>query len=168
MTISLLAGALVTGIFGALAFDLWNLLAERLAGIRAPNWAILGRWLLAPWAAKGPAAPAPGPPMFTLTERILGAIAHYATAVIFALALILAMGAQWLAQPTLGPAVVAGLITTIFAWLIIMPALGAGIAGARTPAPAKLRAATLVSHAIMGAGFYVGVLAAGPLIAVAV
>lgn len=166
MTITLLAGAIITGIFGALAFDIWNMLAERLAGIRAPNWGILGKWLLTPWATQKTATAPLGPPVFTSAERILGVISHYATAILFAFVLILAMGTQWLAQPTLMPAVVAGLITTIFAWFIIMPALGAGIAGANTPAPAKLRIANLVSHAIMGAGFYVGALAVPALVTV--
>jgi hypothetical protein len=156
MTITILTGAIIAGAFGALAFDLWNMLAERLAGVRAPNWGILGRWLLAPFASKKPAPAAPGQPVFTSVERVLGEAAHYATAMLFALALILVMGSEWLAHPTLVPAILAGLITTSFAWLIIMPALGAGIAGRKTPAPMKLCVTTLISHAIMGAGFYVG------------
>ncbi|KGB56270.1 hypothetical protein FG91_00772 [Sphingopyxis sp. LC81] len=160
MTITLFAGAIITGIFGALAFDIWNALAQRLAGIRAPNWGILGKWLLAPFAAvDGTPAPS-GPPTFTLIERILGETAHYVTAILFALALILAMGTDWLAHPTPMPAIAAGLLTTIFAWFLIMPALGAGIAGTKTPAPLKLCVTTLTSHAIMGAGFYVGAIQA--------
>ncbi len=113
----------------------------------------------------GPGKPParPGPPVFSVIERILGEIAHYTTAVLFALALIATMGASWLGHPTPLPAIAAGLITTIFAWFIIMPALGAGIAGAKTPAPAKLRVATLVSHTVMGVGFYAGALLFGAL-----
>lgn len=160
MTIILLTGAIITGVFGALAFDIWNALAQRLAGVRAPNWGILGKWLLAPFAAID-RTPAPsGPPTFTPVERILGETAHYATAILFAFALILTMGADWLAHPTPMPAIAAGLLTTIFAWFLIMPALGAGIAGTKTPTPLKLCVTTLLSHAIMGAGFYLGAMLA--------
>lgn len=156
MTTTLFVGAMITGIVGALAFDIWNMLAERLAKIRAPKWAILGRWILAPFAAADRAPASAGPPMFTPLERLLGEIAHYATAILFALGLILVMGIDWLRHPTPMPAIAAGLFTTIFAWFLIMPALGAGIAGTKTPAPLKLGITTLISHAIMGAGFYLG------------
>ena len=146
-------GALCAGVAGALVFDIWNCLVEKVAGIRAPRWAILGRWLLAPLGLGGEG------PVFTPAERWLGTFAHYATGVAFALGLILAMGPGWIARPTLAPALLAGIVTTVFAWFVIMPALGAGIAGARIPRPNRQRVATLVAHAMMGAGFYAGAVA---------
>lgn len=155
MTWNICVGALCAGVTGALVFDLWNWIVERAIGIRAPRWAILGRWLLHPFE---PAPPSMGPAAvsFTTVEQILGMSAHYVTAIAFALALILTTGSAWLATPTVLPAIFAGLITTSFAWFIIMPLLGAGVAGARIPHPNRHRVATLISHAVMGLGFYVG------------
>jgi len=152
-------GALCAGAAGVLVFDLWNWLGEKALGIRAPRWAILGRWLLTPFS---PALPSMGPQSvgFNSAEKMLGSIVHYGTGVVFALALMLAMGPTWMTEPTVLPAVIAGLVTTLFAWFIIMPALGAGIVGARIPHPNRQRIATLVSHAVMGLGFYVGAAAA--------
>jgi hypothetical protein len=151
MTWNLGFGALCAGVAGALLFDIWNWLIEAVVGIRAPRWEILGRWLLVPFTTRDEPRPD-----FTPRERLLGTLAHYATGVAFAFALMLAMGPGWIAEPTVLPAVVAGIITTVFAWFVIMPALGAGIAGARIPHPNRHRVATLVAHVVMGLGFYVG------------
>lgn len=153
-------GAVCAGVVGALIFDLWNWLAEKAVGIRAPHWGILGRWLLTPFNPAVSPVDGAAAETFTAAERLLGTIAHYATAIVFALGLMLAMGPVWMAEPSLLPALVAGVVTTLFAWFIIMPALGAGVAGARIPRPNRQRVATLVSHAVMGAGFYVGAAAA--------
>lgn len=147
---------LIIGLVGTLVFDLWNILAQRVLGIRAPNWSILGKWILAPFTGdRRRITPAT---VFTPAQSYLGAAAHYAVGAGFGLALVLVMGAQWIAQPTVVAAVTAGVVSTLPAWLIIMPALGHGVAAARLPTRNKVRAATLVSHAVMGLGFYLGAL----------
>ncbi|MBT9473889.1 MAG: DUF2938 family protein [Pseudomonadota bacterium] len=144
----------IVGLFGVLVFDLWNILAQRAFAIRAPNWAILGKWLLAPFGGdRTPITPAT---VFSPAQRYLGAVVHYATGGAFGLALVLAMGPAWSAQPTVLPAVAAGVLTTLLAWFIIMPALGHGVAAAKLPVRHKVRASTLVAHTVMGLGFYLG------------
>jgi hypothetical protein len=159
MTPTFVVHAVVIGLVGGLAFDIWNWLAQRFLGVRAPNWAILGRWLMAPFTPS-PALVAPGPPVFTPVERGLGTIAHYLTAVVFAAGLLLAAGQGWMDHPTLLPAIAVGLVTTLLPWLIIMPALGHGIAASKTPIANKIRIATVASHLVMGLGFYAGAAAA--------
>lgn len=163
MTLTLLAHAVIIGVVGGAAFDVWNWLAQRYFAVRAPNWAILGKWLLAPFAA-APAPVAAGPPVFTPLQQGLGAVAHCLTAVVFAAALLVVAGPSWVAHPSPLPAIAVGLVTTIFPWLIIMPALGHGIAASKTPIANKIRVATIVSHLVMGLGFYVGALAAAVLL----
>ncbi|RZJ03252.1 MAG: DUF2938 family protein, partial [Haliea sp.] len=47
-----------------------------------------------------------------------------------------------------------GLLTVAAPWLLMQPAMGAGIASCRTPAPMKNRIRSLVNHAVFGLGLY--------------
>jgi hypothetical protein len=157
MTAHIVLHAIVVGLAGVAAFDAWNLMLQRLRGVRAPNWAILGRWMLAPLRL-GSAGP------FSPLEKGLGTAAHYLSGTAFALALALAAGPAWVEAPTPGPAVAAGLATVLLAWFVIMPALGHGPAASKAPSPWKARAATAAAHTVMGAGFYLGALAAAAVL----
>lgn len=63
-------------------------------------------------------------------------------------------GVEWLRDPRLLPALAMGVATVAAPWLLMQPAMGAGIAAARTPAPARNRARSLVNHAVFGLGLY--------------
>ena len=63
-------------------------------------------------------------------------------------------GADWLARPTLLPAVLYGLGTVILPPFVMQPALGFGIASARTPNPPKARAKSIATHLVFGLAFY--------------
>jgi len=45
-----------------------------------------------------------------------------------------------------------GLLTTVFAWLLMLPAMGWGLAGTRGPEQLLLARTSLVNHAIYGLG----------------
>lgn len=64
-------------------------------------------------------------------------------------------GPAWLARPTVGPALLVGLVTVVAPLLVMQPAMGAGIAGARTPNPTATRLQSLITHLVYGAGLYV-------------
>jgi hypothetical protein len=156
MNANLLLHGVIVGLVGVAAFDLWHTLLQRMFSIRAPNWAVMGRWLLSPSSiGKPPAAP------FTLAERALGASAHFVTGIVFGVCLVLIAGSEWVDHPTVLLAVAFGVVTTVFAWLLIMPALGHGIAASKTPVARKVRLVSLSAHAVMGVGFYLGALFSG-------
>ena len=60
-------------------------------------------------------------------------------------------------QPSSGAsnAATAGAAATVAApWLVMQPAMGAGIASRRTPTPGRNRARSLANHLVFGLGLY--------------
>jgi len=147
-----IARVAVIGAGATAAMDVW-LLALRRLGVPTLDMALIGRWV-AHWRqgiwkheAIARAAPVQG-------ERALGWLVHYATGVAFAALLVSLVGMQWVHQPTLLPAVGVGLATVAAPWLLMQPAMGAGIAASRTAAPGRNRARSLANHGVFGLGLY--------------
>lgn len=66
---------------------------------------------------------------------------------------------EWLAHPTLLPALIVGVVTIVFPFFVLQPSLGFGIAGSSTPKPAQVRMKSLATHVVFGTGLYVCALA---------
>ena len=96
-------------------------------------------------------------------ELALGWLFHYATGVAFATLLVAVAGAGWVCSPTPAPAVAVGLATVAAPWLVMQPAMGAGIASRRTPTPGRNRARSLVNHFVFGLGLYLAATLAAAL-----
>lgn len=148
-----LAVAALVGIGATAVMDAWLMLLKRL-GVPAFNFALMGRWV-GHWMqgrfsheAIGKAAPVRG-------EVALGWLLHYATGIAFAVLLALTAGWRWMANPTPLPALALGIVTVAVPWLVMQPAMGAGIASSRTPAPMANRLRSLANHAVFGCGLYV-------------
>lgn len=145
------------GMGATATMDLWLLVLQRL-GVPALNFAMIGRWVghwrRGVWRhdAIAKAAPVKG-------ELVLGWLVHYATGVTFAGLLVGIFGTQWTLSPTPLPALGVGIATVAAPWLLMQPAMGAGIASSRTPSPATNRARSLANHAVFGLGLYVAALA---------
>lgn len=140
------------GVGATAVMDVWLLLLRRL-GVPTLDFALVGRWA-GHWRrgvfaheAIAKAAPVQG-------ELALGWLLHYATGIAFAAILVAAQGVGWLRLPTLLPALAVGVATVAAPWLLMQPAMGAGIAAAKTPSPAKNRARSLANHAVFGLGLY--------------
>lgn len=152
--IDLLVHATVIGVAGAAAMDVWSAVLRRRFGIPTLDYRLLGRWI--GHMPRGrfvherivAAPPIPG-------ERPLGWAAHYAIGITFALLLLAMMGRGWLAAPTPWPALAVGLGTIAAPWLVMQPAMGAGIAGSRSPNPTATRLRNLGTHTVYGLGLYV-------------
>ena len=80
-------------------------------------------------------------------------------ATLVGLMLLLVWGPAWAHQPTIGPAMAVGLGTIVAPWLVMQPAMGAGVAGSRTPRPRSTRLRNLATHAVYGVGLYLTALA---------
>jgi Protein of unknown function (DUF2938) len=61
------------------------------------------------------------------------------------------------------PALLFGLGTVLFPYLIMQPAYGLGIAASKTPNPTAARLKSLMSHGIFGLGLYLTAVAAHEL-----
>ncbi len=88
-------------------------------------------------------------------ECAAGWIAHYTIGLLLALAFVVLASGDWLARPTLLPALLYGIATVIFPFFILQPSFGLGIAASRTPKPAQARLKSLATHTVFGVGLYV-------------
>lgn len=153
--------AVAIGIGATMVMDLWNLFLKHAFGIPSLDYCLLGRWLrhLPEGTLRHASiATAPRKPL----ECPVGWIAHYTIGVVFALAFVgLVASGDWLARPTLLPALLYGIGTVVFPFFILQPSFGLGIAASRTPRPARARLKSLVTHTVFGVGLYLCALGVG-------
>ena len=147
-------GAIAIGVGATLLMDLWNLFLKRRFNIPSLSYCVLGRWLqhMPEGTLKHANINATPQKPFECT---VGWIAHYSIGVVFALAFIALTSGDWLARPTLLPALLYGILTVIFPFFIMQPSFGLGIAASRTPKPTQARLKSLVTHTVFGLGLYV-------------
>ncbi len=149
-----IVGAIAIGIGATLVMDLWNLFLKRAFGIPSLNYCLLGRWLgHMPGGTFRHASIVAAPQK--LLECTVGRIAHYTIGVVLALVFVLVTSGDWLARPSLLPALLYGIGTVLFPFFIMQPSFGLGVAASRTPRPSQARLKSLVTHTIFGAGLYV-------------
>lgn len=151
-----------TGVGATLAMDAWGLARRRIFGIPLNDYGLVGRWIA--WMGRGrflhsPIARTPA----IRGEILLGWAMHYVIGVAFAAALVGVAGPGWLSAPTLPPALAFGIVTVAAPFLVMQPAMGAGIAAARTPRPSAARLQSLVNHIVFGLGLYASALASNIL-----
>ena len=145
--------AFAIGAGATFLMDLWNLFLKRAFGIPSLDYCLLGRWLSHMPAGRfrhasiGGAAPKP-------FECPVGWFAHYSIGMVFALVFMMLVSGEWLARPTLPPALLFGIATVVFPLFILQPSLGLGVAASRTPRPARARLKSLVTHTVFGVGLY--------------
>lgn len=148
-----MAMILLAGVGATAVTDIWALVRRRLFGTPLPNFALVGRWIA--HLARGRVrhdSIAAAPPVSA--ERVIGWLTHYAIGMAFALLLPAVWGTQWIHHPTLLPALIVGVATVAAPFLIMQPAMGAGIAASRTPRPTASRVQSLITHAMFGFGLY--------------
>ena len=150
------AYALVIGMGATLVMDAWNFLLKRVVAIPSLDYCLLGRWVrhmptTFRHASIAAAARQPG-------ECAAGWLAHYSIGASLALVLVLWGPGDWLARPTLLPALLYGLATVVLPLFIMQPALGLGIASAKAAKPVQARLKSVATHAVFGLGLYLSAL----------
>ena len=134
--------------------DVWTIVRARIGGVAAPDYGLVGRWF--GHMARGrffhesiaAAARVRG-------ERLIGWTAHYLIGIAFASVLLAIGGIGWVRHPTIVPALIVGIGSVAAPFLLMQPAMGAGIAASRTAHPAAARLRSLAMHAAFGASLYV-------------
>jgi uncharacterized membrane protein YagU involved in acid resistance len=131
--------------------DLWNLFLKRAFSIPSLNYCLLGRWvshLPSGTLSHASIAAAPQKPH----ECAVGWVAHYSIGMVLALVFVLLGSGEWMARPTILPALLFGIATVVFPFFILPPSLGLGIASSRSPNPTQSRLKSLVTHTVFGVG----------------
>ncbi len=160
MDLQFVVGVAVVGVGATLVMDLWNLSLKVAFGIPSLDLCLLGRWVAYMPAGRfgheriAAAAPKAG-------ECLVGRVVHYGIGVGLAAALALLTAGESLLRPALLPAVLFGLVTVVFPFFVMQPALGLGMASARTSDPTRARLKSLMSHVAFGIGLYVAALPVG-------
>lgn len=149
-----LLSAIAVGLGATLFMDLCALLLKRAFGTPSANYCLVGRWFR-------------HMPEGTFThasianasqkrfECAVGWIAHYIIGVAYALALVAVVAGDWLARPTLLPALLLGIGTVLVPFLVMQPSFGLGIAASKAPSPRQARLRSLMAHVAFGVGLYV-------------
>ena len=150
---SILFKAALVGIGGTIVLDVWALFTARVMGLSAANWAMVGRWFgnmphgrfMQETMTK--AEPING-------EHAIGWIAHYAIGIGYGLLLAAFWGQDWIDRPTLLPPMILVWVLLVVPYFIMMPGMGMGIAGSRTPKPNLTRLKSVMGHSVFGLGMY--------------
>jgi len=150
--------AMAIGIGATLAMNLWNLFLKRAFGIPSLNYCLLGRWLRHMPAGIFQHAAINAAPQKPF-ECSVGRMAHYTIGVVFAIAFVVLASGEWLARPTLLPALLFGMGTVVFPFFIMQPSFGLGMAASGSPRPAQARLKSLGTHTVFGVGLYLCALA---------
>jgi hypothetical protein len=147
-------GGVLMGVTGSALMDAWSFVLRRRFHVPTLDYALLGRWIGHFLHGRfthdriASAEPVAG-------EGVIGWFAHYAIGVAFAFVLLAIWGVAWVRSPTILPALLVGLGTIVAPWFVMQPAMGAGVAGSRTPNPSATRLRNLGTHAVYGVGLYI-------------
>ena len=156
------AAAALVGAGATLSLDLWNLFLRQALKVPLPDFCLLGRWLLHMPEGKFTHVSIASAPR-KRSECAVGWVAHYAIGAVFALIFVALAPAGWLARPTFLPALLFGLGTVLFPYLVMQPAYGLGVAGSKASNSTAVRLKSLMSHGVFGLGLYLCAVAAGNL-----
>jgi len=151
--VNFLARAMLIGTGATIVMDIWGMVRTRLLGIPSLDYALVGRWLghLASGRLRHERIAA-SPQV--AGERVIGWTAHYLIGIGFAGVLLAVFGLDWARQPTIAPALMVGIGSVVAPFLVMQPAMGAGIAASRMPHPWVSRLQSLVTHTVFGVGLY--------------
>ncbi len=149
---------IAVGIGATFLMDLWGVFLKRAFNTPFPNYCFVGRWLrYMPEGIFRHGSIAATPQK--AAECTVGWIAHYATGIAYAVALVLFTSPRWLLEPTLLPPMVLGLATVAIPFFVMQPSFGMGAAGSKAPNPGQVRLRSIMNHAVFGLGLYISALA---------
>ena len=148
----LVEGALI-GAVATILMDAWAAVAKHVLKLPTANWALVGRWF--GHMPKGVLLHRPissSPPI--ANELLLGWVGHYLIGMLYGLAYLGIVEILFSLEPSLVSALAFGLGTLFAPWLILQPAMGAGVFATRTPNPAITRLTNISMHGVFGVSLY--------------
>jgi len=144
---------LLVGIGGTVALDIWAWIIFKIFGLPATNWTLVGRWV-GHMKSKQFIQPNLASTKKVRGELIIGWVVHYIIGMAYGLIILLLWGEQWLDNPTVLAPMLVSWFFLIAPFFIMMPGMGLGIAGAKTPNPILTRIRSFAGHTAFGLGMY--------------
>jgi hypothetical protein len=142
------------GIVATALIDAWALIRRTLFDSALPNYRHVGRWIgHFPYGRLRHDRIADAPAV--ARELSIGWLAHYLIGMAFASLVPALWGVAWLDHPTFAPALLVGIGSVAAPFLLMQPAMGAGIAASRSPAPTAARLQSLLTHTLFGVALFV-------------
>lgn len=152
--VSDLLGAAIIGIGATLIMDFWAFFSRRYLGFAPPNYCLVGRWFCHMSAGKWrhqnivKSAAVPG-------ECRIGWFIHYAIGALYGMALVALTSGEWRQAPDFQLALIFGVATLVFPFLVMQPSFGFGIFSSRVANPREARMKSVLAHTAFGIGLYV-------------
>jgi len=152
----LVVTGVVAGVLGTLAMDLSNLLFARTGMLSKIEVGIIGR-MAAGWARGRFRYGHPSEMKQVANEMLYGYVTHYAIGV--SLALLYVLGWDLLVGGPASPiwAIAYGLATTVASYFFVLPSMGFGVFGRRSPDGIRAPLSALANHVFYGVGLAVGI-----------
>jgi len=152
----LVVTGVVAGVLGTLAMDLLNLLFARTGMLSKIEVGIIGR-MAAGWARGRFRYGHPSEMKQVANEMLYGYVTHYAIGV--SLALLYVLGWDLLVGGPASPiwAIAYGLATTVASYFFVLPSMGFGVFGRRSPDGIRAPLSALANHVFYGVGLAVGI-----------
>ena len=145
----------LTGVVATVLLDVWAAIAKHLLRLPTADWAMVGRWFghmrrgVFVHRPISSAAPLRG-------ELAVGWVGHYVIGAIYGIAYLGIVRGLLSVDPSPVSALTFGLATLFAPWLVLQPAMGAGVFASRTPRPVVVRLVNVSMHAVFGGALYVG------------
>ena len=152
----LVVTGVVAGVLGTLAMDLLNLVFARTGVLSRIEVRMIGRMAVG-WARGRFRYGHPGEIEPVTNEGVYGFIAHYTIGVSLSLGYVL--GWHLLVGGPASPiwALAYGIATTAAAYLFVLPSMGLGVLGRRSPEGVRTPLSSLANHLFYGAGMAIGI-----------
>jgi hypothetical protein len=151
----MLEGAYI-GIVATVCVDIWAAVAKYILGLPTADWAMVGRWFgHIPRGVFVHRSISRAPAIHN--ERAIGWIGHYLIGAAYGFAYLYIVQVFLHGEASFVSAVGFGLATLVAPWLIMQPAMGAGVFASRAPKPTVVRLVNFSMHAVFGASLYLGV-----------
>ena len=154
----LILHSLIMGCVATAAMDVWAIILKLVFGLPTANWTLIGRWFV--YVPRGRIFHGDiGQTPSVRFETAIGWIAHYVIGIIYAAALLVWGGADWMAAPTFLPALIVGWVTVGAGWFLLQPGMGAGWAANKRANKWQVRFLNVVGHTVFAIGLFGAALA---------
>jgi len=154
--VGLVVTGVIAGVSGTLVMDLLNSLFARTGMLSKIDVGMIGRMAVG-WTRGRFRYGHPGEMEQIANEMLYGYVTHYAIGVSLAIPYVL--GWDLLVGGPASPvwAIAYGVVTTVASFFLVLPSMGLGVFGWRSPEGIGLALSSLANHSFYGVGIGVGI-----------